>query len=117
MNKKEKNKGVKGTIDYIKKASDEAIKLIEENNGGACLLIAVPNIDKEKYEKWQVGEGTESVDCLSVSCNTASLSILHNAMIARTEEIIENYPAINLLMLQASFKQNFVIDEEDLKNE
>lgn len=95
---------------------EEAKKMIKKSKGGVVLFISVPNINKDEFEGWSLGEPLKGVNMCMAGANSPTLSVLTNMLHETIDRLEDRNPEVKLLSMLAGIKNRLTIDEEDLDN-
>lgn len=116
--KLDKKKIMKESIEKIESNTKDCIELLKDKDGCAYVQLCLPNINKEQYEKWQLGqEGIDGSSVFMTACNTPTLVVLLNQMEMLLDKVRKDHPEIVSAELEAQIMNRMVINEEDIEEE
>ena len=105
-----------GLIEEFDKATKIARETIKDNEG-LFMVVAIPKIKKDEFEKWQLGESLKLVDVMCSSCTGRELTVYFNLLSHARDRLIKREPMVLMGDYISRIKSRLVIDEEDLKDE
>lgn len=116
---KNKNKDVQEIIDSINEHEKEKIEILKNCKEVAYLEIIVPEIDKETFEKWQLGEEIDNIGYTYIGQSSKSRTavVFFNTLEGIYEKYQKQYPTVIFGNLLSQLKNHMVIDKEDDKDE
>ena len=94
-------------------------EMLEKCDGGIYLEIFVPNMSKEEFEKWELGESIENSGytfCVGEAKHSTHV-VFHNVLCSFKHEFEKDNPMVMLGELVSQMKNKMVIDEEDLNDD
>ena len=114
-----KNKKAQDIIDAINKHEKDKEEILKNCNGAVYLEILVPDVKKEDFEKWQLGEPMKNMgySFLAQNCTGATMTVFLNNLERICDKYKKDNPMAMIGNMISMMKNNMVIKEEDLDDE